>query len=453
MTTAQVHVVVPEGIDDPTRPSGGNVYDRRARPGADPVGVVGGGAPGHRHPGRCPGRCPGVAARRRGRAGRRAGRRRSAQAVLAEADRLRLVVLLHMPFGERDVEASVAEGRVLTAATAVVTTSEWSRRWVRRPLRAARRAGVTSPRPGVDPADLADGKRAGGELLCVAAVTPDKGHDVLLAALAEVADLPWHLTCVGSLDRDRALVDAAAAAMRPSSASPTGSPGPAHCRRARSTRPTPRPTCWCWPPARESWGMVVTESLARGLPVLATEVGGLPEALGSTAAGGRPACWCRPTTRRDGLGRCAAGCSTRRSGTTACGRPRASYDAGRLAGHRRTGRAGARGGGPMSRRTWARVRLVAGAAILLVAGLAAGQRTVPRRAAHGRRPRARSSPPLIAVGTTACCAWRWSVVVRGMGVGLPLRDGGRGVLPLAVPQLHPARRRAGRRPPRRAPRP
>ncbi len=29
-----VHVVVPEGIDDPARPSGGNAYDRRGLPGA-----------------------------------------------------------------------------------------------------------------------------------------------------------------------------------------------------------------------------------------------------------------------------------------------------------------------------------------------------------------------------------------------------------------------------------
>ncbi len=45
----------------------------------------------------------------------------------------------------------------------------------------------------------------------------------------------------------------------------------------------------------ESWGMVVTESLARGIPVLATEVGGLPEALGTA---GRPGCWSRPATCR-----------------------------------------------------------------------------------------------------------------------------------------------------------
>jgi glycosyltransferase involved in cell wall biosynthesis len=34
--------------------------------------------------------------------------------------------------------------------------------------------------------------------------------------------------------------------------------------------------------------LVVTEALARGLPVIATEVGGLVEALGEGAAGTRP---------------------------------------------------------------------------------------------------------------------------------------------------------------------
>jgi glycosyltransferase involved in cell wall biosynthesis len=34
--------------------------------------------------------------------------------------------------------------------------------------------------------------------------------------------------------------------------------------------------------------MVVTEALARGLPVVAAEVGGLPEALGHGAGGTRP---------------------------------------------------------------------------------------------------------------------------------------------------------------------
>ena len=38
----------------------------------------------------------------------------------------------------------------------------------------------------------------------------------------------------------------------------------------------------------ETYGMVVTEALARGLPVIATDVGGVREALGHAADGSRP---------------------------------------------------------------------------------------------------------------------------------------------------------------------
>ena len=55
-----------------------------------------------------------------------------------------------------------------------------------------------------------------------------------------------------------------------------------------STAATARPTCWCSPSRAETYGMVVTEALARGLPVVAAEVGGVPEALGHGADGTRP---------------------------------------------------------------------------------------------------------------------------------------------------------------------
>ncbi len=38
----------------------------------------------------------------------------------------------------------------------------------------------------------------------------------------------------------------------------------------------------------ETYGMAVTEALARGIPVLATDVGGLPEAVGRAPDGGGP---------------------------------------------------------------------------------------------------------------------------------------------------------------------
>ncbi|MBM0279210.1 glycosyltransferase, partial [Micromonospora tarensis] len=42
------------------------------------------------------------------------------------------------------------------------------------------------------------------------------------------------------------------------------------------------------PSRGETYGMVVTEALARGLPVLSTRVGGVPEALGRTPDGELP---------------------------------------------------------------------------------------------------------------------------------------------------------------------
>jgi glycosyltransferase involved in cell wall biosynthesis len=42
------------------------------------------------------------------------------------------------------------------------------------------------------------------------------------------------------------------------------------------------------PSRAETYGMVVTEALARAVPVLATDVGGVPEALGLDPEGGRP---------------------------------------------------------------------------------------------------------------------------------------------------------------------
>jgi glycosyltransferase involved in cell wall biosynthesis len=42
------------------------------------------------------------------------------------------------------------------------------------------------------------------------------------------------------------------------------------------------------PSRAETYGMVVTEALARAVPVLAADVGGVPEALGHGANGDRP---------------------------------------------------------------------------------------------------------------------------------------------------------------------
>lgn len=291
-----VHVIVPEGVHDPARPSGGNVYDRRVCSG---LGAFGWSVHERAVPGSWP--RPDASARAAltdvvmglpdGAVVLVDGLVASSapEVLVSEAPRLRLVVLLHMPLGERatgDPSARSRECAVLSAAAAVVTTSVWSRCWLLEHYRVSPdRVHVVEP--GVDAADPAPGTPAGGELLCVAAVVPDKGYDVLLAALAEIADLNWRCVCVGSRTRDPGFVDRLLGQSRDSGvndritfAGPrTGGALDASYAAADAL---------VLPTRAESYGMVVSEALARGLPVLATSVGGVPEALGRLPDGSRP---------------------------------------------------------------------------------------------------------------------------------------------------------------------
>lgn len=74
----------------------------------------------------------------------------------------------------------------------------------------------------------------------------------------------------------------------------------------------------------------------------------------------------------------------------------------------------------MSKRAWGWVRLGGGAAVIVVLlwRLGSGPFLDGVRTIDGR---ALAIATVIALGTTVCCAWRWSVVVRGLGVGLPMR--------------------------------
>ncbi len=296
MTT--VHVVVPDGIDDPALPSGGNTYDRSVCRG---LAALGWSVREHAVPGSWPrpDRAS-VAALASAIAPIPDGAvvlvdglvASTAPAVLVpEARRLRLVVLVHMPLGldpaaDRADEVRAPERAVLAAAAAVVTTSAWTRRkLVELYQLPADRVHVASP--GVDAAEAATGTAAGGVLLCVAAVTFDKGHDVLVDALAAIADLSWQCACVGSLDRDPAFADEIRRRARQRGLDGrVAFPGPR--TGADLERSYAAADLLVLASRAETYGMVVTEALARGMPVLATEVGGLTEALGYGADGIRP---------------------------------------------------------------------------------------------------------------------------------------------------------------------
>jgi glycosyltransferase involved in cell wall biosynthesis len=214
-----------------------------------------------------------------------------------EADRLRLVVLVHMPFGGRtdgddSGPAGAGECAVLSAAAAVLTTSDWTRRWLldRYALDPAR---LHVAEPGADPAPLSPGTPDGGELLCVAAVTPGKGHDQLLTALAGVADLRWRCVCAGALTLDPAWAQRVQRQARGS-----GIADRVHFRGplvgADLDHAYAASDLLVLASRAETYGLVVTEALARGLPVAATSVGGVPEALGRGPDGTTPGLLVRP---------------------------------------------------------------------------------------------------------------------------------------------------------------
>ena len=318
----RVQVIVPEGFDDPGQPSGGNIYDRRVCAGLAQVGwdvlvtTVAGAWP-----------VPGPDAR--------AHLARIVSAIpdgatvlidgliastapaqlLPHAGRIRITVLLHMPQPtdlDADPEASAqrSERDVLRAAVGVIATSEWTRQQVlaRYAIPADR---VHVAQPGVDrvvapagsvpagsgearpvpagpvPAGPSPARAARGHLICVGVLSHHKGQDLLIEALAELADLDWQCVLAGPLDRDPDFVEQLQARITDlrygRRIQLTGVlSGPA-LSRAYATA-----DLLVAPSRSETYGMTVTEAIAYGLPVIAAEVGGLPEALGCTAEGTRP---------------------------------------------------------------------------------------------------------------------------------------------------------------------
>jgi glycosyltransferase involved in cell wall biosynthesis len=293
-----VHVVVPDGIDDPARPSGGNSYDRHVCHGLRSLAWS---VHEHAIPGRWPEPDPEALAALAAVVQRIPDgglalldglvASTAPDVLMAHAGRLRLVVLVHMPLGHRPADEAAEETRrreraVLRAGAAVVTTSHWSRsRLLRLYQLPPDRVHVAAP--GADAADLATGTVAGGALLCVATVTFEKGHDVLVEALLSMSDLSWHCVCVGSVDRDPAFVEGLRRGVLGRGLEDRVSfPGP----RTGSDLDHSYASADLMVLASraETYGMVVTEALARGLPVLATDVGGLPEAMGHGADDVRP---------------------------------------------------------------------------------------------------------------------------------------------------------------------
>jgi glycosyltransferase involved in cell wall biosynthesis len=209
--------------------------------------------------------------------------------ALPEAGALRsrppLIALVHQPLAlESSLDTAQAdifresERDALAAAACVVVTSEATGRIMVADYSVpSQRLSVV--RPGNDPVPPARGSNdALVRLLSVGSIVPGKGYDLLIAALAAIADLPWQLTIAG--DRTRNL---AAAARLDADIS-------AHGLGERVA------VLGAVPPERilelysasdifvlasrfEGYGMALAEAIAHGLPVVSTTAGAIPDTI------------------------------------------------------------------------------------------------------------------------------------------------------------------------------
>ena len=292
-----MHVVVPEGIDDPASPSGGNVYDRRVCRGLTGDGWDGARARGRRAGGRGPTppparswaplspRCPTArscsstgwwpAGCPRSSSRRRAGSRSSCSCTCRSATSR-----------GAPPELAAREREVLAAAAAVVATSPWAARRVVA-LHGLDPARVAVAAPGVDPAPRAPGTGTARRLLCVGALTPTKGQDLLVARARRRpatcrGPARWSVRC------------ATPGTSRRSATRSSGTGSTAGCALTGPLTGAALDAAYAAadllvvPSRAETYGMVVTEALARGIPVLASDAGGLPETLGRDPGGRVP---------------------------------------------------------------------------------------------------------------------------------------------------------------------
>lgn len=288
----QLYFLVP---GDPATPTGGYIYDRRIADGLRTRGwTVDVQSPGEGFP------APDAATRDGAAALVEAlpdgalvvadGLAFGALPELAQqhAQRLRWVALVHHPLAlETGLGASEAralfesERRALAVARRVVVTSAATASALAAYDVPAARIAVVEP--GTAPAPLAEG--SGGDtlaLLCVATLTPRKGHAVLLEALAGLRAQRWVLHCAGSADRDCATAAALQQAVaRHGLAERVVWHG--ELDETRLNALYARADLFVLASFHEGYGMALAEALARGLPVISCDAGAIADTVPADA--------------------------------------------------------------------------------------------------------------------------------------------------------------------------
>lgn len=201
-----------------------------------------------------------------------------------------LVLLAHylhcIDPNEADGPAAATERAVLPLFDGVITTSPYAKR-------AIADEGVPPSRIEVVPPGLDESYRESvpdrptrdtPRLLTVANVQTGKGLPTLIEALGALSDIPWSWTLIGDHTLAPEFAETLNETLRRSPVSERvtmlGRVSPDDLRAEYD-----RADVFVLPSRFETCSMATREAMARGLPVVATDVGGLPDNFGEEPAG------------------------------------------------------------------------------------------------------------------------------------------------------------------------
>ena len=207
------------------------------------------------------------------------------EAAQALAPSHSVIALVHHPLAlesgispETAAALAASERAALACVRHVVTTSPSTRRVLISDYGVApERATVALP--GIDAVAVSPRPhRDEVTLLAVGAVMPRKGYDVLIDALATLADLDWRLVIAGDRTRDRATADAIAAQVSASGlgaqVSLRGAVGEDELARLHAEADV-----FVLASRHEGYGMAYAAAINHGLPVVGTRAGAIPETV------------------------------------------------------------------------------------------------------------------------------------------------------------------------------
>jgi glycosyltransferase involved in cell wall biosynthesis len=193
------------------------------------------------------------------------------------ASRRRLIGFVHHPLAREtglaeDTRETLAglEARLLTRLKGVLCPSAGTA-WALEEYGVPRERIAIAPPGTKKPAEPAQRSPRLGplRLLAIGTISPRKGHLLLVEALAEVANRPWELSCIGSLTRDPATLAALQHAIARHGFGERvkllGERPPEQLAEAYGAADV-----FVLPSYHEGYGMAFAEALAYGLPVVAT---------------------------------------------------------------------------------------------------------------------------------------------------------------------------------------